>query len=132
MLGDPRGVDLRPLLPPVREQGRRDTCLAFAVTAAHEVMRAGGGDVRLELSEEFLHWGTRQLCGDARTTLDAAARALARWGQPEHVVWPYQEGRREAGLAYQPPSAAFAGCFQAALVRLRPDVSELADHLRAG
>jgi len=128
----PQSIDLRPLLPPIRDQGRRDTCLAFAVTAAHEVMRADGGDVRLKLSEEFLHWGTRQLCVDARTTLDAAARALERWGQPEHVVWPYHEERGEAGLAYQPPSDAFTGCFRADLVRLRPDVSQIADRLRAG
>jgi hypothetical protein len=132
MLGDPRSVDLRPLLPSVRDQGRRDTCLAFAVTAAHEVMRADGGDVQLQLSEEFLHWGTRQLCGDARTTLDAAARALERWGQPERVVWPYDKERREAGLAYQPPSPGFAASFRAALIRLRPDVSEIGSRLRAG
>lgn len=45
------GADMRSLLPPVRDQGERSTCRAFAVTGAHEFARAAGIPVTEHLSE---------------------------------------------------------------------------------
>jgi hypothetical protein len=51
----PLKVDLRQQQTPIRDQGQRGTCAAFAVVAAMEAAykRAGYGD--LNLSEEFAH-----------------------------------------------------------------------------
>lgn len=105
----PRGADLRPLLPPVRDQGQRGTCVAFAVTAAHEMARAAGTAVSEDLSEEALFWGCKLIDGNWRsgTSFGSAAAALASTGQPLETVWPY-DPRRAEGTRYDPPSTATA------------------------
>jgi C1A family cysteine protease len=102
----PGGADLRALLPPVRDQGQRGTCVAFAVTAAHEVARAAGVAVSEDLSEEALYWGCKLIDGNWRTgtRFTSAAAALAATGQPLEAAWPY-DPRRAAGIAYGPPTA---------------------------
>jgi C1A family cysteine protease len=101
----PEGADLRSLLPPVREQGQRGTCVAFAVTAAHEVERAVGALVSEDLSEEALFWGCKVIDGNWRsgTSFASAAAALESTGQPLEAIWPYDPRRRE-GTRYDPPS----------------------------
>src|ERR687885_1468365 len=101
-------VDLRALLPPVRDQGPRATCLAFAVTAAHEVARAIGLPVVEDLAEEVLYWGCKQIDGnrDPGSEFPSSAAALARWGQPNEEQWPYDRMRDDAPAAYAPPPAA--------------------------
>lgn len=93
-------VNLRALMAPIRDQGRRGTCLAFAVTAAHEVARSFGGPPE-DLSEEALYWCCKRTDGDwtAGTTFGSAATALERWGQPLEVDWPYDPSRSD-GMAY--------------------------------
>src|SRR6266508_4574515 len=78
-------VDLSAVLGPVRDQGNRGTCLAFATTAGHESTRLSDlGDPRTDLSEELLYWACKQLEGNTSsgTKPAAAARALAETGQP--------------------------------------------------
>lgn len=102
----PADVDLRPLLPPVRDQGQRGTCVAFAVTAAHEMERASGALVTDDLSEEALYWGCKTADGNWRsgTQFGSAAVALTNSGQPLEVVWPYNT-RQIAGVPFSPPTA---------------------------
>jgi hypothetical protein len=80
--------------------------VAFAATAAHEMVRGEG----LDLSEEFLHWGAKQrdnLPGDVEATyLWAAAGVLATLGQPLEEVWPYAETRDQTAPDYAPPDGA--------------------------
>lgn len=81
--------DLRPSLGPVRDQGRRPTCLSFATSAAHEYARG----VLEPLSVEWLYYHTAQLAGtgpDDGTTLPDTRRALHQIGQPEEPAWPYR------------------------------------------
>jgi C1A family cysteine protease len=98
-------VDLRALLPPVRDQGQRGTCVAFAVTAAHEVSRAVGAVVSEDLSEEALFWGCKVIDGNWSngTRFSSAATAISATGQPIEAVWPYVPGRTP-GRHYDPPS----------------------------
>lgn len=114
-----RRFDLRPLLPPVRDQGMRGTCLAFALTAAHEIARAGGKQVREDLSEAALYWGCKQIDGDTGSGSEwtSAAAALERWGQPPEEWWPYN-GALEAEGAQPPAGAPDPGTGHHA--RLRP------------
>ena len=99
-------ADMRALLPPVRDQGQRGTCVAFAVTAAHEAARAAGAVAAEDLSEEALFWGCKLIDGnwDWGTRFESAAAALAATGQPPEAIWPY-EPRRLAGIPYNPPGA---------------------------
>lgn len=101
-------IDLRHLLAPIKDQGRRGTCVAFAATAGHELLRMDGED----LCEEFLHWGSKQRDGFPHlvegTTLAAAAATLADLGQPLEHHWPYDDARDFRAATYQPPATAFA------------------------
>lgn len=82
-------ADLRTRLHPVRQQGRRQSCLAFATSTAHEHKAGATG----HLSVEYLFYhsvertpGKNPAVG---TTMAAAAGALADEGQPVEAAWPY-------------------------------------------
>jgi len=96
---------MRALLPLVRDQGQRGTCVAFAVTAAHEVARAAGAVVSDDLSEEALFWGCKIIDQNwsSGTRLSSAAAAIGTTGQPLETVWPYV-AHRPAGTRYDPPA----------------------------
>jgi C1A family cysteine protease len=80
-------IDLRLELPPVRDQGRRGTCVAFAVTALHE--RSRGQDS--VLSEEFLYGCCKWLDGNNNegTHVESAVTSLRKVGQAEAALLPY-------------------------------------------
>jgi len=112
-------VDLRPMLVPVLDQGHRGTCLAFAVTALHEVLRAAGSPVGEDLAEEAVYWGCKQVDGNwtTGTSFQSASAALPRWGQPVEATWPY-DPRRPDGCPYHPPVPPGGADWH--LARLRP------------
>lgn len=101
-------LDRRAELAPTKDQGRRGTCVAFAMTAGHELLRQDG----LDLSEEFLHWAAKQRDGlpavAEGTTLAAVAGALAELGQPPEALWPYDDGRDQRAADYRPPDGVCA------------------------
>jgi C1A family cysteine protease len=74
---------------PVRQQGRRQSCLAFASSTAHEY-RAGIAE-HLSVEYLFYHAVERTPGKDPASgaTLAAAAGALADEGQPVETAWPY-------------------------------------------
>jgi hypothetical protein len=108
-------VDLRAELGPPRRQGVRNTCLAFAVSAAHE----HGRSRQDPLSVEVLYWGAKQLDGQPGpgTTFEGAAGALGHWGQPDDTLWPYDRLRKDSLPSYEPPAGALdaAVCFNAGM-----------------
>lgn len=99
-------VNLRTDVRSIKDQGRRGTCVACAVTVAHEMIRAED----IELSVEFIHWASKQRDGLSKmvegTTLAAAKTALHEDGQPPETTWPYDECRDQWLVSYQPPSVA--------------------------
>jgi Papain family cysteine protease len=126
-------VDLRAVLAPVRDQGRRGTCLAFAVTATHEVWRSAGSPPE-DLSEEALYWGCKRTDGNwtAGTTFGSASTALARWGQPPEADWPY-DPKRANGVAYSPPKRpGGSGWFRSGLRRIGVALADVRTHLNGG
>mgnify|MGYP001195368461 CR=1 FL=1 len=82
-------IDLRDVLLPVRQQGRRQSCLAFASSTAHEYRSKS----QEHLSVEYLFFHavarTPSMTPDAGTTMTATAEALAQDGQPVEAAWPY-------------------------------------------
>lgn len=125
----PSRVDLRPSLPTVRDQGARNTCLAFAVTTAHEVIRNGHSGVIEDLSEEVLYWGCKQIDGDGEpgSVFLSAAAALMQWGQPREELWPYNDNRDDTCLSYRPPNGALDAtiCFKAPMRRIAANIQNI-------
>jgi C1A family cysteine protease len=80
-------VDLRPVLPAVRDQGIHGTCVAFAVTACHEQHRRHDAI----LSEEFLYGCCKIVDGNALegTSVMTALKVLKRIGQAKAEMMPY-------------------------------------------
>jgi hypothetical protein len=92
---------------PVRDQGKRPTCVAFAVNDLHASARS---DVWLPLSVEYLFYHACLRCArfdpDLGVTLDKILEAVHKDGQPEEREWPYLR-RLPANLGeYKPPSVA--------------------------
>ena len=80
-------VDFRPHLSPVRDQGARPTCLAHAVSTAHEQARAS----TVQLSPEYLHYfASDDTSPDAGVCVSAVLAALRERGQPTEEDCPYQ------------------------------------------
>lgn len=127
-------VDLRPRFGPVRDQGRRGTCVALAVGALVESLEGPGYDV----SEQFLYWAAKRH-DEAPTTegtvIKYAFEALEGEGVCPEAAWAYVP-EPIAGNEGQgpPPPAAVA---EASLHRkhgelVQPMPSVLCAHLDAG
>lgn len=87
----PAGVDLVSQMPPVRNQEKRGTCVAFAALAAYEHALAvvGAGH---DLSEQFLYWNCKRSDGvpdTEGTWLGVAYPLLKRDGCCPEADWPY-------------------------------------------
>lgn len=107
--GEPDVIDLRDALPPAGDQGRRGTCVAFALTALHTAAIAPNGQ-RLALSEEYLFWAAKKRDGHPGdgTTYPAAVRGLSEDGQCQAEHWPYDDATSYNETGYSPSAAATA------------------------
>lgn len=128
-------IDRTPGLRPVRDQGRRGTCVAFATTAAHEHGRTvRRGPLADDLSVEHLFWRSKQLDGNSSdgTSFGSARVALTDPGQCDESHWPYS-GVRKLAAAYDPPPAvAAAAKSRATMVSIAPDVAAVTAVLASG
>jgi len=95
--------DLRPLFGPVRDQGPRPTCLAFAASDAH----AGARDGWAPLSCEFAFYRAQQRGmrpPSAGATLPHMLDALRYDGQPHEAGWPYLPSTPTDAASWHPPA----------------------------
>jgi hypothetical protein len=87
----PGQADLRSRMPPVRNQGRRGTCVAHACVAVREYLlgeESTGGD----LSEQFLYWRCKETDGHpdlAGTWIRVGMERLKEDGVCVEQIWPY-------------------------------------------
>jgi hypothetical protein len=98
-------TDHRPAQTPVRDQGDRPTCVAFAVSAAHE-WQAGDAAVR---SAEDAMWAAhqvREVPGREETTVSWAMEGLRRHEHAAESAWPYGTPRWPAGRPAEALQAA--------------------------
>lgn len=133
---EPETIALRDAFLPTGDQGRRGTCVAFAVTSIHEMDRSAGDGLPDDLAEEVLFWGAKQVDGDTRdgTRFSSADQALRRWGQPAEALWPYNDDRDHRAVDYQPPPPAIeaANCHTTALRSLPITRISIETELAAG
>jgi hypothetical protein len=97
----PAEVNLISRLPLPQQQGKRDTCLAFAVVALYQ---HATGDLS-DLSEQFVYWASKERDGMPNirgTRPDVALEVLRDMGVCTEAIWPY-ESRNIAGNEGQGP-----------------------------
>jgi len=131
----PSNVDHQKRLQPVRDQGDRPTCLAFAATCGHEDKRQQEIRIVERLSEEALYWGCKQIDADDEggTTYESASVALERWGQPTEESWPYEATIEGDGPSPLPKGmAAGEGWFRRSIAEISTDLEQVKALLAAG
>lgn len=95
-------LDLRPAFGPVRDQGLRPTCMAFAMSAAHEAHL----ERQSPLCTEWLYYHGVKLAGDdpdAGLSPSTALATLRADGQPDEECWPYSPDK--VSSPWKPPAA---------------------------
>lgn len=96
--------DLRRQFGPARDQGGRETCLAFAMSDAHAAAR---GNPWASLSCEYLFYHAKRRDGtpaDEGTTIAAIKAALEHDGQPVETTWPYLNSLPADLMQWKPPA----------------------------
>lgn len=97
-------VDLRNDYGPSRDQGRRQTCLAFSASDAHAVVHSHPA---IELSAEYAHFRAchrmPRFSPASGTAPDAMFAALEFDGQPTELQWPYLAALPTDLSTYIPP-----------------------------
>ncbi len=110
----PTSVRLLDRLGPVRAQGARGTCVAFALTGLREFLL----ESPVRLSEQHLYWGCKQLDGFgdiAGSTIHDGLSALRTYGICPSEAWPYSEvllPQNEAHGPLPPRAGAAAADFR--------------------
>jgi subtilisin-like proprotein convertase family protein len=89
-----RFLDLVSEQTPVKSQGMRGLCVAFAFTAMVEhAYTREGTHIGLDLSEQYLAWKVRQIAPDQREalTMNEAIGVHSSYGVPTESYWPYEK-----------------------------------------
>jgi len=96
-------ADLSTILPAVRDQGDRETCLTIALTDGHHVTRADAP----ALAPDFLHFHAAALAGvgvNDAVPVAAGMAVLMDNGQPAEAECPYSPIARPASWLPSTPS----------------------------
>lgn len=115
-------TDLRPLFGPVRDQGSRPTCLAFAASDTHAALR----DAWTPLSCEYVFFQAQRRANrppGAGALLSSMLDALRHDGQPEETGWGYLSATPE--VAYWQPPAKAAPLFRRAADSMNETVDKI-------
>ena len=107
----PTSHSLLNMLPPVRNQGSRGTCVAHAVLAVREQLEiAAGSPPELNLSEQYVYWWCKAHDGIPKvsgTYVSVGMRCLNETGAPWEEAWPYvSRETADQGQGPPPPAAA--------------------------
>ncbi|MCY4643270.1 MAG: hypothetical protein OXB88_01495 [Bacteriovoracales bacterium] len=114
-------VDLRNQLPPVRDQGDRPTCLAFAISSGHSYQHG----LRSWLSPEYISYFARKkiFTSDIEgLSIESISSTLSSIGQPYEEQCPYME--RPARFLKK-----IEGTFKCMSVIARPDFENIWDYI---
>lgn len=98
----PPSVRLMDKTFPVRNQGERPTCVAFASVALREYVDR----CTTELSEQFLYWACKQMDGypdEPGTFVSTAMSALSTKGVCPREAWPYHPETVPGNESQGPP-----------------------------
>jgi len=131
-----QSIDLRPEFLTAGDQGKRGTCIVFAVTANHEYFRYKETGAMTDLSEEALYYQCKVLDGDrdAGTSFSSIALVLQTVGQPAEDKWVYDKLVDDTQPSYVLPADAVDPqfCFRASLTSIQSDINGIVDCLTKG
>lgn len=98
----PEKANLIPRMPPIRDQGRRGTCVAFACAAVREFLT---GIADEDLSEQFLYWACKEHDGypGVGTWLHVGIDRLLEDGICPEETWPYNPAPIDGNEGQGPP-----------------------------
>lgn len=105
----PLMVDLRPMCPPVRNQGNLGSCTAHALTGALEFLELKTKIPLTDLSRLFIYYIERDLEvpsmveADSGATLREGIKALAAQGVCSEKTWPYDYSK----FTMKPPDPCY-------------------------
>ncbi len=122
--------DLSHLFGPIRDQGFRPTCLAFATSDVHAAVRSGNE----VLSTEYIHYHAHvHGCTSISegTTLPNILKALESDGQPKETDWPYTPTKPPDLSSWSPP-ADIAELFCRASEHLQTHTKEVFNAVQCG
>lgn len=97
----PSSVRLMDRLGPVRMQGERGTCVAFALVALREFLLTE----KTRLSEQHMYWACKQLdgyAGQAGSTIHDGLSALRTYGICASEHWPYNNEVIDGNESHSP------------------------------
>ncbi len=105
----PPKVDLHGQMPPIRDQGQRGTCVAFATTAVREFW-LGASAPTPDLSEQFLYWDCKKhdLLPGPGTLISVGMQCLLDEGECPEQAWPYNPTPIAGNESQDPPPAGAA------------------------
>jgi hypothetical protein len=118
-------------MPPIRDQGERGTCVAFATVAVLEYTHHRTHAIHQDLSEQYLYWNIKRTDSYPweGTWLEFAFPLARRDGVCREELWPYEPDNRPNDLSHgDPPNiqACTSDSSQHAFTR----VIRLRDHRR--
>jgi len=92
-------------MPPIRDQGERGTCVAFATVAVLEYMLHRARGAPQDLSEQYLYWNVKRTDGYSRegTWLEFSFPLARRDGVCRDDLWPYEPDKRPNDLTHGDP-----------------------------
>lgn len=105
---DTKGEVILDCFGPIRDQGRRGTCVAHAVCAVLECQEKRLTGESLDLAEQFAYWAAKTNDGspdDEGTWLHVAVPVVAREGVCREAAWPYNPSPIPGDEAQGPPPA---------------------------
>jgi C1A family cysteine protease len=125
-------TDLSDQTGPIRNQGKRPTCIAFATSDLHAAARAA---TFTPLSVEYLYYHacrrSPQFAPQNGVTLTNALETVELDGQPEEVAWPYLT-TLPADLNNYAIPPGITSIFRRAAEHLSPTYDTVESELRAG
>jgi C1A family cysteine protease len=112
----PLEVDLRPLCPPVYDQGQLGSCTANAIAGALEYQEWKQKEATGTPSRLFIYYNERAMEGtvneDAGAMIRDGIKSVATQGAPNETDWPYDIAK----FREKPPAKAYTDALQHELV----------------
>ncbi len=103
----PSAVDLRPLCPPVYDQGQTGSCTGNAIAGAIEFERMKRGLPNWVPSRLFIYYNERAIeettASDSGAQIRDGIKAVAQWGDCPETEWPFDPSQ----LTVQPPQSCY-------------------------
>jgi len=135
-----QGAEIGGCMGPLRDQGKRGTCVAHAVCALAECLFFKKTGDRLDFAEQFLYWNAKEHDGKPEkegTLIEVALGLSVSDGNCLEGTWPYDPAKIPGDVGQGPPPAGAASeAEERVLLRVEPlgerSTKDVCDRLDTG